>query len=42
MSGDFSPEQKRYRASPQESFQAFTPRHDVDALRSLAASEAVE
>jgi ferredoxin-nitrite reductase len=31
-----------HRASPQESFQAFTRRHDVDALRSLVASEAVE
>jgi ferredoxin-nitrite reductase len=31
-----------HRASPQESFQAFTRRHDIDALRSLVASEAVE
>jgi ferredoxin-nitrite reductase len=28
-----------HRASPQESFLAFTRRHDVDALRSLIASE---
>jgi ferredoxin-nitrite reductase len=31
-----------YRASPQESFQAFARRHPVDALRALADSEAVE
>jgi ferredoxin-nitrite reductase len=31
-----------HRASPQESFQAFTRRHDIDALRSLVANEAVE
>jgi ferredoxin-nitrite reductase len=31
-----------HRASPQESFFAFTRRHDVDALRSLADDEAVE
>jgi ferredoxin-nitrite reductase len=29
-----------YRASPQESFLAFSRRHDVDALRSLIESEA--
>ena len=29
-----------HRASPQESFLAFTRRHDVDALRSLIESEA--
>jgi ferredoxin-nitrite reductase len=31
-----------HRASPQESFQAFSRRHTVDALRVLADSEAVE
>ena len=31
-----------HRASPQESFLAFARRHEVDALKSLAASEAVE
>jgi ferredoxin-nitrite reductase len=31
-----------HRASPQESFLAFARRHDIDALRSLVASEAVE
>jgi hypothetical protein len=31
-----------HRASPQESFQAFTRRHRIDALRSLIDSEAVE
>jgi ferredoxin-nitrite reductase len=30
------------RASPQESFLAFTRRHEVDALRSLIDAEAVE
>jgi ferredoxin-nitrite reductase len=31
-----------HRASPQESFLAFTRRHEVDALRALVESEAVE
>jgi ferredoxin-nitrite reductase len=31
-----------HRASPQESFLAFNRRHDVDAIKSLAAGEAVE
>jgi ferredoxin-nitrite reductase len=31
-----------HRASPQESFLAFTRRHQIDALRSLVASEAAE
>jgi ferredoxin-nitrite reductase len=31
-----------HRASPQESFLAFTRRHEVDALRSLIDAEAVE
>ena len=31
-----------HRASPQESFLAFTRRHDIDALRSLVEREAVE
>jgi ferredoxin-nitrite reductase len=31
-----------HRASPQESFQAFTRRHEIDALRALADSEAAE
>jgi ferredoxin-nitrite reductase len=31
-----------HRASPRESFLAFTRRHDVDALRALVESEAVE
>jgi ferredoxin-nitrite reductase len=31
-----------HRASPQESFRAFTRRHEIDALRSLVDSEAIE
>jgi ferredoxin-nitrite reductase len=31
-----------HRASPQESFLAFTRRHPIDALRSLAEREAAE
>ena len=31
-----------HRTSPQESFLAFTRRHDIDALRSLAEREVVE
>ncbi len=31
-----------HRASPQENFIAFSRRHDVDAIKSLAAGEAVE
>jgi ferredoxin-nitrite reductase len=31
-----------HRASPQESFQTFTRRHEIDALRALADSEAAE
>jgi ferredoxin-nitrite reductase len=31
-----------HRASPQESFQAFTRRHEIEALRALADSEAAE
>ena len=31
-----------HRASPQESFFAFTRRHEIDALRALADSEAAE
>ena len=31
-----------HRASPQETFLAFTRRHDIDALRSLVEREAVE
>jgi ferredoxin-nitrite reductase len=31
-----------HRASPQESFQAFTRRHEIDALRALIGSEAAQ
>ena len=31
-----------HRTPPQESFQAFTRRHDIDALRALADSEAAQ
>ncbi len=31
-----------HRASPQESFIAFSRRHDVDAIKTMAAGEAVE
>ena len=31
-----------HRASPQESFQTFTRRHDIDALRALIDSEAAQ